>query len=130
MFVLCFFQPDLMIASQMLSILIFLIEIVDRHPRGGALPRFLYPGVSLWDFKPHTQNKRLSTSCQKVVIIDHFWVVRVVTVTVPFLTTLRAKLGPKVVTMTTQKLSPKVVKETTIKVLWLSWRWVVKETTM
>ncbi len=38
-----------------------------------------------------TQNTRLSTNCQKVVIIDHFWVVRVVTVTVPFLTTLRAK---------------------------------------
>ena len=52
-----------------------------------------------------TQNTRLSTNCQKVVIIDHFWVVRVVTVMVPFLTTLRAKLGPKVVTLTTQKLS-------------------------
>ncbi len=38
-----------------------------------------------------TQNARLSTSCQKVVIIDNCRVVRVVTVTVPFLTTLRAK---------------------------------------
>ncbi len=46
----------------------------------------------------NTQNERLSTSCQKVVIIDHFWVVRVVTVTVPLLTTLRAKFGPKAAT--------------------------------
>ena len=53
----------------------------------------------------YTQNTRLSTSCQKIVIIDHFWIVRVVTVTVPFLTTLREKLGQKVVTLTTQKLS-------------------------
>ncbi len=60
---------------------------------------------SLAIVKQYTQNTRLSTSCQKVVIIDHFWVARVVRVTVPFLTTLRAKLGPKVVTMTTQKLS-------------------------
>ena len=37
-----------------------------------------------------TQNARLSTSCQKVVILDHFWVVGVVTVMVPFLTNLRA----------------------------------------
>ena len=44
----------------------------------------------------HTQNTRLSTSCQKVVIIDHFWVVRVVTVTAPFLTTLRSnQMVPK-----------------------------------
>ena len=46
----------------------------------------------------YTQNARLSTSSQKVVIIDHFWVV---TLTVPFLTTLRQSLGQKAITVIT-----------------------------
>ncbi len=32
-------------------------------------------------------------SCQNVVSIDNFWVVRVVTVTMPFLTNQRGKFG-------------------------------------
>ncbi len=47
----------------------------------------------------------IGTMWFNIVIIDHFWVVRNVTVTLPFLTTLRAKLGPEVVALTTQKLS-------------------------
>ena len=39
MFVLFFFQAGLMIASQMLLILIFLIEMVDRHTQGTFWPQ-------------------------------------------------------------------------------------------
>ncbi len=54
------------------------LDTAGKYFRSGKDPGLF---STLW----YTQNSRLSTSCQKVVIIDHFWVVRVVTVTVPFL---------------------------------------------
>ncbi len=66
------------------------IRRISHHPISQLCPTCC---KSLQEF--HTQNKRLSTSCQKVVIIDNFWVVRVVIVAVPFLTILRAKFLPK-----------------------------------
>ena len=98
-----YFPPDIVVTDLRPDIVIW-----SKSARTVVIGELTVPWETNVDerreFK-YTQNKRLSTSCQKVVIIDHFWVVRVVTVTVPFLTTLRAKLGPKVVTMTTQKLS-------------------------
>ncbi len=65
-----------------------------------------------------TQNARLSKSCQKEVIIDHFWVVRVVTVTVPFLT------SPKVTTFWLSTLTTLTTFwMTTIKLFWWQQFW-------